>query len=272
MIITINGFTINDGTTNAWLKQVSGLELPKIRTSTGNYASKDGGWVGAQYFSSRDISIQGVIFSSSNAALAAARSALQNALINKSGPVTITDDAGNVYNLTANVLDVTMMYGPKLWSAPFKIELLAPDPILYLQGSDQTIDLTPLDPGGFDWPINWPIVYAGGSSPTSVVNPGAVNIYPTITLNGVMNNPVLTNQSSGLFVGLSIVTGASDKVVIDSKQHTITLNGANIYGDLTSGSTFWALAPGSNSITLATSNTNDTVTGSLAYQAGVMGI
>lgn len=51
MIISLNGYNLNDGTTGAWLNtEIDGLEMPTIRTSTGNYAGRDGGYIGAQFF------------------------------------------------------------------------------------------------------------------------------------------------------------------------------------------------------------------------------
>lgn len=273
MIVTLNGFNINDGSTGAWLDvELKGLELPTVRTSTGNYAGKDGGYVGAQYFTARNITVSGRCFGSNVAALEATRAAFQNALLGGPFTMSITTNAGNEYYLTVNLLDFQMPIPKTIFQAPFKLELIAQDPIIYATGSSQSVFTAPLNPGGFTWPPTWPIVYVGGSAPMTVDNTGAVTVYPKIILQGALTNPIITNQTTNLFMGLSIVTGSSDQIIIDCAAHTITLNGGNIFGDQTSGSSFWFLQPGSNTIALATSSTADTGGAYLQWAAGVMGI
>ena len=44
MTITLNGFAINDASQRTYINQdLLGLALPPIRTSTGNYAGRNGG-------------------------------------------------------------------------------------------------------------------------------------------------------------------------------------------------------------------------------------
>lgn len=277
MILTLNGYKLNDitdPTTVAWLDKspgIQGLEIPTARTSTGNYAGRLGGWIGAQYFSARDITIPGHIFSGNVATHEAARAALQQAVTNQTVTVNITTNAGNQYTIYANFLDFQMPWAD-IFKSNFKLELFAGDPLIYATGSNETISLAPALSGGVIWPITWPLTYSAGSAPSTLVNTGSVPVNPTITLTGTMTNPILTNLTTGAFMGLNIVTGPSDTVVISMSQHTILLDGSSIFGDQQAGSSFWYLATGSNAIQLSTASTSDTVTGSASWQSGVMGI
>lgn len=277
MIITLNSFPINDGSNSCWLDGkaggVSGLELPTVRTSTGNYAGKDGGYIGAQFFSARDITIYGVAFSSDVSTLETTRKALQAALLGDSVAMTILTNAGASYTVYANLLDFQMPIKDNVFSASFKIELLAGDPTIYETSvSELTAGLSLQTSGGYTYPVVYPVIYAGGSLPQTVTNAGTVAVYPTITLTGLMTDPVLTNNTTLEQFALNITTSSSDVVVINMQQHTVLLNGGNIIGDVGTDSTWWGLLPGDNSITLSSASSGDTVTGVISWLSGVMGI
>jgi hypothetical protein len=279
MIVTLNGYPLNDGSNNSWLNdEATGLELPTIRTSSGNYAGRDGGFVGAQFFSARDITFQGTLFSKNIALLETARSGLQAALISQRSanliPVTITivTNAGNSYVVYANLLDFKMPINKALFKATFKIELLATDPTIYLQESFSVPGNLPLVvSGGVPFPVTFPVDFPAGSLPVTIVNTGTVAVYPIITLTGIMTNPVLTNLTTEQTFGMELTTSPGDVLVLNFQQRTALLNGSSVFGDVTSAS-WWQLIPGDNSIALTSSSGSDTVTGTIQWQSGVMGI
>jgi len=274
MIVTLNGYHLNDGTTGAWLDtEVKGLELPTIRTSAGNYAGRDGGYLGSQFFSARDITLQGTVFSSNVAILEQTRQNLQAALVSQSVTMGITTNAGNSYTINCYLLDFQMPIKKNVFSAPFKIELLATDPTIYENNSySLPADLAPVSNSGFVLPVTFPIDFPAASTPTTVTNNGNVAVYPIITLSGVMHNPVITNTTLEQLMGVSLTTAQTDQLVINFAQRTILLNGSSVFGDMTAGSTWWQLQPGENAITLTTSSGGDTVTGTIQWQSGYMGI
>ncbi len=274
MILTLNGYNLNDGTTGAWLNtEIDGLELPTVRTSSGNYAGRNGGYVGAQFFSARDITLQGTVFSSDVATLELTRRNLQAALLGGDVTLGIMTNAGNQYTVYCNLLDFQMPIQQGLFSAPFKIELLAPDPTIYENDATSLpATLTPIMSSGFVLPATFPIAFPAATLPTTVTNNGTVEVYPIITLDGIMTNPRITNNTLEQFFGATLVTSSDDELVINFAQRTVLLNGSNIFGDITSGSSWWAIQPGDNSISLTTDSTSDTVTGTIEWQSGYMGI
>jgi hypothetical protein len=279
MIVTLNGYPLSDGSNNSWLNDsATGLELPTIRTSSGNYAGRDGGFVGAQFFSARDVTFQGTLFSKNIALLETARTALQAALLSQRSsnlmPVTITilTNAGNSYVVYANLIDFKMPINKALFKATFKIELLASDPIIYLQESFSVPGNLPLVvTGGVGFPVAFPVIFPAGSLPVTIANAGTEAVYPIITLTGVMTNPVLTNLTTEQVFSMDLTTASTDQLVLNFQQHTALLNGSNVFGDVSSAS-WWPLIPGNNSIALTSSLGSDTVTGTIKWQSGVMGI
>jgi hypothetical protein len=277
MIVTLNGYTINNsgGPNAVYLEEdLLGLDLPAIRTSSGNYSGRDGGYIGGQLYSARDITLQGRIFSSNVATLETARKALQNAVKGQGITMGVVTNAGAAYVIYCNLIDFEMPIKRQVSSAPFKIELYASDPTIYddATGTALTASISRIVSGGYTYPVTYPVTYAGSTGPTTVTNSGDVAVYPTITLTGAATNPIITNRLTNEFIGLSLTTGPSDVIVIDMRQRTILLNGGSIFALQTASSTFWTLEPGGNPIALTTSNGSDTVTGVVSWRSGFMGI
>lgn len=273
MIITLNGFPINDGSNGVWLTEIDGLEMPSIRTSTGNYAGRDGGFVGAQYYSARSISIQGTAFSSSVASLETTRQTMQSALLGNSVTMNILTNAGNNYTIKANLLDFSMPIKGSLFSTSYKIELLAPDPTIYSNQNAFTPVAIPLTTtNGFVIPFTLPLALSPSSGGTTITNAGTVAVYPIITLTGVVTNPVLTNSTTGNNLSLLLTTANTDVIIINMQQRTVTLNGSNIFGDVATGSAWWFLNPGANKVSLSSGNAADTVSATITWQSGYIGI
>lgn len=276
MIMTLNGYVINDGSTGVYLDvEIDGLELPSIRTSSGNYAGKDGGYIGAQFYEPRDISLQGSVFSSDITTLESTRQAFQAALKGQTVTLGITTNAGASYIINCNLIDFKMPIKRALFRADFKLELLATDPTIYdnSTGGALTATVPKLVSGGYTYPVVYPVVYSGGGSPTTVTNSGSSNVYPTVTMTGIMNNPVLTNQTTNSAFSLTgLITGSGDVVVVDMRQRTVLLNGSSIFGNVGPLSVWWYLQPNNNSITLTTPNSGDTVSAVVSWRSGFMGI
>lgn len=275
MIVTLNGFTLNDGLSGVFLDtQITGLDLPDVRTSSGNYAGRDGGYVGAQFFDPRDISIQGTVFADSAADLETARQDLQNAVRGKTVTMQIITNGGNSYIVYCNLIDFEMPIPEDLFNAPFQIQLVAPDPTIYdnATGTALTVNVPLLISGGYVYPVVYPVVYSPGSSPTTVTNSGTEAVYPIITLTGSATNPVITDQATNAFTSLNLTTGPSDVIQIDMRQRTILLNGGSVFASQGVGSTFWSLVTGGNPIALTTSSGTDTVVGTVSWRSGYMGI
>lgn len=187
--------------------------------------------------------------------------------------MNITTNAGNSYTVFCNLLDFQMPISKAIFSAPFKIELLASDPTIYGSSTAVTPVTVPLIvSGGYTYPVVYPVVYSAGSGPTSVTNAGTVAVYPIITITGIATNPVIINNTTEQFLGLDLTTGSTDTIVINMAQRTALLNGSSVFGDLATGSTWWALLTGGNSISLTTSNGGDTASSTITWQSGFMGI
>lgn len=279
MIVGLNGFILNsptDASVRVYLDEpIDGLAIPAIRTSSGDFSGRDGGYVGAQFYGRRFISLTGRIFAQSALLLEQSRRDLQAVLTSPPLAMTITTNAGSQYLLTCYLDSFDMPITRAMTSARFSITLIAPDPVIYdnAAGGSLTATVNLALGGGFAWPITWPIVWAAGAPPTVVTNTGEVVLYPKITLTGKMTNPKIMNNTTGeFFTFTGFTTTTDDVVVIDMKNRTVLLNGGSILPFASSTSRWWALLPGNNDITLTSSDSSDTVVATIEWRSGYRGI
>jgi hypothetical protein len=184
----------------------------------------------------------------------------------------ISFEYGSDGRIVPRTLSVTMPDGSQYqatvyrsnWQAPLEhnsygtwlLELRNPSGVLESQ-SLTTVTMTLPEPGGLVYPVVYPVIYgasSGGSATTT--NYGDAEAKPVITLYGPMENPVITNQTSGKFLRLNMTIASGRKVVIT--MATPSIMEGNLSGDPTdnrqdkkgTGSSFWGIQPGANTLIL----------------------
>ncbi len=137
------------------------------------------------------------------------------------------------------------------------IELEAEYP--YLQSQTlQTTDISIFNGGGMTIPMGIPMsMGVGGANEVVLTNNGNAVAYPTFTFYGPLQNPSLTNLTTGKTFSLGYnLTDSSQYVVVDTFNRTAVLysGGVNVRGYV-SGE-FWTLARGANVVHLAAGTYN----------------
>jgi phage-related protein len=276
MIVYINDLPINDDSNGLYLDEpIDGLELPEIRTSSDVYSGRDGGYVGDQFYGTRLVTLPGRAWSADPAGIWDLRRALQQALDTDSIELHVVADDDHHYLLYARTTRLDMPIPRALSVAPFKIDFICPDPIIYddTDSNALTANIGKYVGGGVSWPLTWPLSWGAGTGATTVNNTGLVTIYPVITITGSQTNPIITNVTTAEFIQLSGFTAPAGSVtVIDLRNRTVTLNGGNVLAKVTSSSTWWGLLPGSNTIRLETGDAADTAAAVMEWRNGYMGI
>lgn len=282
MRIWLNGFLLNDEANLVYLQApITGLELPEVRTSDGIRSGQNGGYMGAQFDGPRFITLNGRIFSSSIEDAKTKRRAIQEALPlhPESILVQIQDDDGRSYELTAYYVDFKMPIEDSSYRHAFKIDLKAPDPIIYdvSAGSALSSNVQKAIPGGFQFTDTTPqfdSFYFSDAQAISVINNSSPNIaYPVITITGKITNPVLTNKNTGESFSLEgYAVDSSAVTVIDMANHTVTLNGGNAFGYVPLDAQWWGLEPGDNTIDFTSGSGSDVTSGVMTWRPGYRGI
>lgn len=134
------------------------------------------------------------------------------------------------------------------------IELTCTDPLIYdTVTQTQSVGL-PSPTAGLTFPASAPFVFgASTGGQMTLTNNGN---YPTsfvATITGPMTNPKMTIGNQTL--GFNIILGSSDSLVVDTGKRTATLNGtAPRVNTLLTGSSWLTLAPGVNTLQVASSD------------------
>lgn len=270
----INGIFIDEGI-NAG---VDGLALSPVRLSTVDRGGEDGAYIGNHLYGGRLISIEGGIYAEETADFYAARRYLQNALsiernvlgipIAKTLKFTTRENVS--YQVEVFVRSMNMLTR-RFDFVPFKIDLYAPFPFLQSQ-EQKTLSLNATTNGGVLYPYVYPVVYGSNTSMGNAVNAGNARVFPVITLTGPLNDPVVINATTGAYMSIDHTFTASDVMVIDMQNKTITLNGTPAISKRSFASDWWYLQPGTNAIQITTSTSSDTGTASIVFRDTYLGI
>jgi len=276
--ITISGdsssFTI--GVKKPFLLQtpLGGWGRPDTRTSSFENAGADGGQIPDQYYGMRQIPISFELIADTCQQHDELRAIVENSLpIRQSVEVVLQTPTGKRFGTIAKVIDVDPLIIHDKRSR-YTIELRSPDSLLYdyTNGNALEIDIDKAKAGGFTLPVTLPVIFRGGSLPSTVTNSGTVTVKPLITLTGSAINPIITNVTTGQFIKLNLTMVEGDVVVIDTSNQTVTLNGGNIRNSVDPLSKFWFLPPGNNQIQLESTSQSDTLMANIKWFNGYLSI
>lgn len=143
---------------------------------------------------------------------------------------------------------------------PFTLVCKVKDPTIYGYPS-KTASTQGVDPttggGAAVFPFTFPVVF--GASTYSVTNTarneGDIPVYPqSIQVFGPINNPTITNETTGEFITVSENLASSSNVltiIYDKDSLSVELDGNSVIGSITDTSSYFKLQPGDNQITLS---------------------
>ncbi|MFC8008931.1 phage distal tail protein [Streptomyces cinereoruber] len=283
MRIFLNDFELNNPSNRMFLDEdLEGFELPAIRSSRGIRSGQSGSYFGAQFWDSRRITLKGRVFSDTVAESLEKKRELQAALplFPDQIELRMIDDDGRAYIMFCQVMDFKMPIKRQRFQHSFKIELEAPDPVIYddTAGGSLTATIHKAVAGGMLFSATTPTFgvstgFSAGMPNTTVSNPGSTAVYPVITITGKTTNPSITNLTTGERFHLTgYAVDSSAVTVIDMLNHTVTLNGGNAFGYVPTDSDWVSLIPGDNEFLFETDASSDVATADLEWRPGMMGI
>lgn len=282
MRIWLNDFELNNPSKRVYVNDpIEGLDKPPIRTSRGSNTGQSGGYIGAQQYGARPVTINGSIFSSDVAEALSMRREIQSHLPIHPNRITvrILDDDGSVYTFDAYLIDFQMPINRARMKSLFKIELEAPDPVIYDDAAGSALEtvVNQLIPGGVQFTDTSPqfdsFYFSAGSDSTTVTNTSDVTSYPIITIEGQITDPVFTNRTTGESFRLEdYAVDSSAVTVIDMANRTVKLNGGNVLAYAPVDVNWWGLVPGDNLIVFTSGNGGDVTEANISWRPGYWGI
>lgn len=276
--IAINGLTMGTVASGYLLGRLSGFEYPEINVEVKNRGGYHGGELGQYNYRARHMTIEGKIYAQDLSDYNTKRIALMQAFFLHGGLATATITLKNAVTLQADVIvsgqapSAPYKQGDAIYS-DFAIEVTAPYPML-LGTVEQSQELIPSNLGGFAIPFELPLdMSEGGDDGVEVVaNNGNGIAWPEVTIEGIIENPVVTNVTSGLQLQLQrTLTNATDSVVINFYRRTAVLNGSTNVRYQCVGD-FWVLAPGNNSLQLTTASHGESGKATVRWRHSYLGV
>lgn len=259
-----------------YLNSIAGLSSSEIRTSSYQNSGEDGGFVDSQFYGARLISLTGVIDDGSCQGNLTGRSNLLLATPIRqyiTADFTLTD--GRIFTTKGKVVGFEMPYNLDDRSE-YKLDLFCEDPLLYDKsaGTELCIQLERYVASGLQWPLQWvPLQWGTGAAGTvTATNTGVAPTYPTITINGKVTDPRLSNRTTGRLFKINITTSGTDQIVINMRDRMVTLNGSSIYHLIDEQSSWWKLVTGGNNILFETNNSIDTGTAEHCWLPAYYGV
>lgn len=280
MKFVLNGLALGAGTKLHIEAPIVGLDKPTIRMGAGDWSGRDGGYVSSQFFGSRVIVLSGFYIGGTCEEANELRLLLSESTpIRQSLPLFIETTSGRHY-FTQTYLKDSKMDIINSKHGKFQLTLVAPDPFLYEagDGSDpdtgwQELEVYKLIGGGYVTAYELPVQWTPGTTPTVAVNSGDLVIYPQFKITGKVKNPRIINRSTNKFVQINVTTtSATDVLIIDMNQRTVTLNGGSILSFRTLNSTWFGLELGNNVVEFTSEGSDDVDFGVLRWRTAYQGI
>ena len=266
-------FSFGSGTPHVVI-DVDGLEgLPDLRVQDDNRGFNDGSFTGRDFYNSRNLTFTIHTFAGNGNSAQQNYNLLQAALLPQTtGTQTLgfllsaTDTAKQLLarvRTNKTRLDADYTYG----YIQSQITMFAPDP-RYFDTTQQTLALVAPVLSGRTYNKTFNRTYGSTTSPTitgTIVNNGWAYATPVITVTGPATLPVVGNQTTGQILSYNGILGASDSLVYNMADRTVTLNGTNVRNLMSAGSQFWTAAPGSTTVYFSCSGATSSTQASFAY-------
>lgn len=160
---------------------------------------------------------------------------------------------------------------------PFRLVCKVKDPTIYgatlKQADTGDADFTTAS-GTAIYAFSYPIIYGASTSSVSVDanNVGDVPVYPvSININGPVNSPRITNTTTGAYIQVNVnLASSSNELIIayDKDSLSVELDGVSVLNQVTSGSTYFKIPPGSNIFQLTGSSISDDARAIVSFYDG----
>lgn len=246
-----------------YIREIGGLDSADVRESSEDIPQGDGAIHGSFYAGRRPVTIEGFIHADGdNASVRNGRvDRLLRATLALRGDSLLkwTESGGVARQLSLRRQQPTRI--SKLRPKDFLVAMVAADPRIVSQAINSgSVSAGALTTSGFNFPLNFPLDFmevaglAGSISATNAGNgePGGPGALPWFRVDGPITNPRIRNNTTGKEIRIIGSLSSSEYLLIDSRDHTIKLNGSIDRYDLLdfANSEWWELQSGANDVRL----------------------
>lgn len=257
-----------------------GFYMPEITIAEDTLAMKHGAIIRNKRFEPRDLSFGLIFYGTDQASLRQTARKYLRAFnpLNPSGKIRVTSPDGStreincIYTGGLSVPETTSSYGQTFLKTVIKFR--AHDPFWYsVDEFSETFTLSNSNATFFPF---FPLRLTN----TTVFNSSTINYdgdiegYPVWQVKGPGNGLTIKNQTTGeQFVLTGISIDANHWLTIDVRNKTVTYDdGSNWFSYIAAGSSFWALQPGTNQISIEMPNSTTDSLVVLTYKECYLGV
>ena len=255
------------------INSVDGLEsLPEIRTQDDVRGFADGMYTGRDFLGGRTITMEMLTLAGNGNSAFTNFNILQAAMNVQSAGTTTMQFTLSPYDIQqqigVRVRARKTLVDPEYTFGYIKsvYQLFAPDP-RYYDATSTTVSLLPNTSLGRTYNRVYNMLYGGGVSGATITNSGNTTTSPIITINDPMTNPTIGNNSTGQFITVNVTLGASDVLVIDLYEKTITLNGSPARNLLAGNSQWFGADPGVTNFQFTGTGYSGTTAATVTYRS-----
>ncbi len=255
------GILLGSGTPYRWLNMTGLEDLPGLDSGNVLRPSRHGAWPGRYLAQERvvtwDLLVNVDLTWEWGPIVTALRQtlALSDEDSDEDEPLVIRTKGGETRLLYARVTSRLMPNEPRngVGRGNATVQWTAADPRLY-SPTEYTVTIgQPTEPSGLTWPLTWPLNWGSGgdSGSRQLTNAGDVESSPVLEITGPCEVPAVTNLRTGRTIELSITLAAGETLVVDTREGTATLGGADRLYLMTARCVppeLWTLQPGTSEI------------------------
>jgi hypothetical protein len=211
--------------------EVTGWGGPASTSQATERYGADGAWQTQGFRSSREIGVSGIVIAPSQAAAVLAADKLKLAVKIDDFQFTVDEHGLQRYVRARRSGEIDIDQLSTRFT--FSFSVTAGDPLKYSVDEKDVSSRLLLITGGLVVPAAGLTVPAAGLHiPATVIqddalaiNGGNVVAYPRIRIDGTVANPIITNDSTGEQMLISMTVGAGDYLEIDTFRKSVKLNG-----------------------------------------------
>lgn len=211
-----------------WLMEdIEGWDAPASTTTITQRTHAHGAWLSTPYYSHREIIVTGTVRCPDARAGVMAKEKLFATISLYDTPFTMNEH-GLLRTCTVRRLgEVLWKYRGHAMEADYSFSVVAADPFKYGTVTYQESMRLPTSDGGLTLPTTVPFAIEAEitANTTTISNAGNAETYPVYRINGPVTNPVLIRTSDGARMEFTIDLGVGRWIEIDTKNHTVTLDG-----------------------------------------------
>lgn len=237
-----------------FLEKIDGVERLRVELENQKSPSQDGLTYINNTFSSRDISIEGIIISKENPdEVMNIRRKMQKVLNPKLGEVTVKYMGKQIKAIVESTPTFSAA-GKGLFYQKYLINLICHSPFWldpYYESSEMSYIM-----GGIKFNLKLPAKFSNRGFKRKAVNSGDVDTPVKIEFIGPATNPSVTNESTGEVIKVNRELGEGDTLTISTEfgEKYVRINGDNAFHYIDLDSSFWSLVPGENILSYKSNN------------------